>query len=579
MDETTPVNNYETIKNRLKFIYKRKFKEETYNEIVTLIENYNQEVSPIEGKEWDQSTNILITYGNSIQSKDGYRPLENLNAFLNKYVKDFITGVHILPYFPYTSDDGFSVKDYKEVDPELGDWEHVSEIAKEFILMSDFVLNHVSSQSDWFKQFLKGEAPGKDYFICYDKNVDTSMVIRPRSSPLLIPVGTKNGLKKVWATFSEDQIDLNFENPDVLIEMIKVLLHYISKGSKYIRLDAVGFLWKELGTTCMHLPETHEVIKLFRDILDSIRDDCAIITETNVPNRENLSYFGNRNEAHMIYNFSLPPLLINSLIRGSCEHLKTWMMSMPPAPHGCSYFNFTASHDGIGLRPAEGLIEGAELGDLINSMKEFGAKINMRSKPDGSESPYEINITFFDACKGTVDGPDEYQIDRFICSQAIMMSIEGIPAFYIHSLFGTENDYQGVEEKKYNRAINRKILDKRELFDRIGDPNFHQHHVFVRMKNLIEIRSKQPAFHPNATQYTLQLGDQLFGFWRQSRERDQSIFCIFNVSDKTQPLSLRELNLVELDEWADLISGKKFDSLNKELKVVPYQALWITNLF
>ncbi|MEM9976869.1 MAG: sugar phosphorylase, partial [Cyanobacteria bacterium P01_D01_bin.2] len=393
---------------------------------------------------WDQDKILLITYGDSICSDDA-SPLQTLHQFLNSYLAETITGVHILPFFPYSSDDGFAVIDFLAVNPALGDWSDVEAIGHSFNLMFDLVANHVSSQSDWFQQFKQDQLPGRDYFITLPADTPTADVVRPRSSSLLTPVETVRGVQHVWTTFSADQVDLDYSNPDIFLEFITIILAYIRHGARYIRLDAVGFLWKSLNTCCIHLPETHAIIQTFREILQMMDPGIAIITETNVPNRENLSYFGDRNEAHMIYNFSLPPLLLNALMQGRADHLKTWMMSMPPAPIGCAYFNFTASHDGIGLRPTEGLLEEGEFQTLIETMRSFGAQISMRRKADGSESPYEINIALFDALQGTAKGPEKWQIERFICSQTVMMSLEGIPAFYIHSLLATPNDLEGVK--------------------------------------------------------------------------------------------------------------------------------------
>ena len=364
------------------------------------------------------------------------------------------------------------------------------------------------------------------------------------------------------------------------MEFIKIILFYVDIGSKYIRLDAVGFLWKRLGTSCIHLPETHAIIRLLREILQVVNPSVAIITETNVPNRENLSYFGNRNEAHMIYNFSLPPLLLNALMQGRSDHLKTWMMSMPPAPIGCAYFNFIASHDGIGLRPAEGLLDESEYESLLDTMKRFGGQISMRRRPDGSESPYEINISLFDAMQGTVKGPDQWQIERFLCAQTIMLSLEGVPAFYIHTLLATPNDVDKLSRTGHNRSINRHQWDYETLMQLLEDPTTPNAVVLKELCRLIQIRRRQKAFHPNATQYTLHpMNKSLFAFWRQSMTRDQSIFSIHNLSDRTQTLSLSNLNLLIIDPWCDLISGQLIHDIYDQFTLKPYQSAWITNKF
>ena len=528
-------------------------------------------------QKWSENEVIVITYGDSICDPEA-KPLVTLAHFLEA-LADTVTGVHILPFCPYSSDDGFAVIDYLEVNPELGDWEDIQAIAQKFDLMADLVLNHISSQSQWFEQYKQGIKPGCDYFIEADPQTDLSEVVRPRSTPLLAEVATNRGKKYVWATFSADQVDLNYANPDVLIEVIKIILFYLQQGAKYIRLDAVGFLWKCAGTPCIHLPQTHALIKLFREVVQMLNPDVALITETNVPNRENLSYFGNRDEAHLIYNFSLPPLMLNALLQGKSDHLKTWMMSMPPAPMGCAYFNFTASHDGIGLRPAEGLLSADEYATMVKMMEQFGGKISMRKKPDGTESPYEINISLFDALKGTAKGEDEWQIERFLCSQTIMMALEGIPAFYIHSFLATSNHYAGVATTGHNRSINRYKWDYPQLAQKLNDPNSTQTLVLQEMSRRIQIRRRQPAFHPNATQYTLHpLNKSLFAFWRQSIYREQSIFCINNLSDRPQELQLTDINLICIDPWHDLLSGQIIADISDRFLLQPYQCAWITNL-
>jgi sucrose phosphorylase len=320
------------------------------------------------------------------------------------------------------------------------------------------------------------------------------------------------------------------------------------------------------------------VVRLLRSLIEQARPDAIIITETNIPNRENLAYFGNANEAHCIYNFSLPPLLVNTLVTGSCDHLKQWMMSMPPARNGTAYFNFIASHDGIGLRPAEGLLDEQEIDTLVSTMQQFGGLISWRNVANGKRKPYEINISLFDALQGTKDGADENGLQRFLCAHAIMLALEGIPGIYIHSLVGTRNDYQRAENSGHNRAINRHQWDYKALQSELNDESSTHHLVYNRLKSLFNIRCNQSAFHPNATQFTLHLGSQLFGFWRQSMDREQSIFCVSNISNQLQPLEMSDLNLIDTEHWFDLISGETFDEKHHIIELAPYQTVWITNL-
>ena len=529
---------------------------------------------------WDESDILLITYADSIlnPARKDEKPLVTLYEFLKAKLQDRISSVHILPFFPYSSDDGFSVMDYLAVNESHGEWEDIKRISSEFKFMSDLVINHMSSRSRWFDNFKKRIDPGKDYFFEASPDADVSAVVRPRTSPLLNAVQTEDGERYVWCTFSEDQVDLNFKNPKVLLEFVNIIRHYLEHGVQIFRLDAVAFLWKEAGTASIHLQQTHEVIKVLRLLVEYYNPQAVIITETNVPNRENLTYFGNANEAHVIYNFSLPPLLIHTLISGDCRHLKTWLMSMPPAQMGTTYLNFIASHDGVGLRPTDGLLQEEEKNQLVSAMQQFGGRITCRRSREGFDKPYEMNISLYDALKGTIEhGPDKWQLQRFICAHAIMLALEGIPAFYIHSLLGSENDYAKLENTGRNRSINRSQWDVGLLEEQLENKYSHHSKVFSQLCDLMEIRKKQAAFHPNATQFTLHLGLQIFGFWRQSMRRDQSIFCIYNISSETQQVALSDINLIGTDNWTDLISGMKIEDQAGTLTLTPYQTLWLSN--
>ncbi len=525
---------------------------------------------------WDQGDIILITYGDTI-STDGEHPLSTLKSFIDEWLAALVNCVHVLPFFPWSSDDGFAVIDYVSVNDHIGDWEDVEAISGRYRLMADLVLNHCSSRSAWFENFKQDSDPGRDYFRVRRSDDDVSRVTRPRSTPLFTPFRTVNGDVEVWCTFGPDQVDFDFSNPSVLLEFVRIVRFYLDRGVRIFRLDAVAFLWKESGSECINLPQTHEIVRLLRTLVEFAVHDAILVTETNIPNRENLSYFGNANEAHAIYNFALPPLLVNTLLTGDCRHLKSWLMSMPPAQNGTSYLNFIASHDGIGLRPAEGLLDEGEIDAMLGAMRDFGGLVSWRSDADGNARPYEINISLYDALAGTLSGRDEWQEERFICAHVIMMSLEGIPAFYIHSLLATGNDHERVRHSNHNRHINRRRYDRDEL-NAILEAGGEQRRVLDRLRRLISTRKRQAAFHPNATQFTLHLGEALFAFWRQSVDRRQSIFCIFNVSDRVQPLLLSDVNLVGTDAWRDLIGGALYTDHRERIDLAPYQSLWISNV-
>ncbi len=556
---------FDKIKTRLISIYGDQLPEGFTNRFLAAIEKYRTSSEP--GKKWDESDIVLITYGDSIRN-DYEAGLKVLKRFLSQHLADELSFVHILPFYPYTSDDGFSVVDYKQVNQKLGNWQDVCNLGEDFKLMFDLVINHISQKSEWFQNYLEGKDPGKDYFIEVDPETDLSEVVRPRSLPLLTPFETSRGKKHVWTTFSDDQIDLDFSNPEVLLEMVKVLLHYMDNGATMIRMDAIAFLWKEIGTTCLHLPETHEIVKLLRDIMEAVDPDSILLTETNVPNLENLSYFGNGDEAHMVYQFSLPPLLLHALFTGNAGYFNRWADSIPELKEHCTFFNFTASHDGIGVRPLEGLLPEAELAELIEGMKASGGMISTRRKSDGTDSPYEMNITYLDAMKRTKNGSDDFQAERFLASQTVMMELKGIPAFYIHSLLGTHNYIEGVKETGRARTINRRKWDESDIEELLAKDASHSQ-ILNELKHRINIRKAQPAFHPDGAQEVVDAGDDLIAIRRTSTDKSQEILCLTNVTNKEIQLETNDI------KGYDLLKNQKVMIKNNQLIIKPYETLWL----
>jgi sucrose phosphorylase len=525
---------------------------------------------------WSQHDAMLITYGNSIV--DGaHKPLDLLHDFLLERLRGVVNGVHVLPYFPYTSDDGFAVTDFLKVDPALGDWADIERIGRSFALMSDLVLNHVSSQGAWFNAYRQAQSPYDRFFFEASPDDDLSAVVRPRTTPLLQEVETAMGKRHVWCTFSHDQIDLDFSNPEVLVEILRIVRFHVDRGVRIMRLDAVAFLWKEVGTASIHMPQTHAIIQLLRVLADFATETLILLTETNVPKAENLSYFGQRNEAHAIYNFPLPPLILHAILAGTAKYLRMWQAAMPPAPLGCVYLNFTASHDGIGMRPAEGLLPETEIIKLIETVQAEGGLVSMRAMPEGRQSVYELNCGYFPAMAASFDGERSHHIARFVASQTIIMSLEGVPAFYIHSLLATPNDLEAVTRRGMNRAINRHRWDYGVLQARLADPATEQAQVLAALSERLRIRARQVAFHPNATQFTLQVDERVFGLWRQSLDRTQSIFALHNVSAEVVEVPRDALNLIADEEWCDLLSAEWIDPDVATIPLDPYQCRWITN--
>jgi len=518
----------------------------------------------------DENEVVLITYGDSILDET-QKPLEALAEFIESKLADVISTVHILPFYPSSSDGGFSVIDYYEVSSNLGDWEDIAKVAPGKTnrkLMADLILNHGSAQSEWFKQFIAGEKPGCDYFVTSDPDNDLSNVTRPRTHDLLLPVDTPTGERHVWCTFSHDQVDFDFGNPDVLIEFTKIIDFYVSNNVTRLRLDAVAYLWKELGSKCIHLEQTHEVVKLFNTLLSHRAPDVLLISETNVPHEQNVSYFGNSDEAHVIYNFSLVPLVLHAVLANDPEPFIKWAENIS-IPEGNSYFlNFLASHDGMGVRPAEGLLTDDQLSNLVKASEATGGTFSPYSSPEG-EKPYELNASLYDVLAGR-DGKD---IDKFLLAHSILLTFAGIPAIYIHSLLGTPGDLDAVKETGIKRNINRSRLNSEEVIEELESPDSYRAAMFKKLCEMIKIRRSHDSFDPKAEQDVFSINDKICVIKRSTNE--QTIFAIHNVSDSNEEFKLDDLSLNETEEWKDLLGNGFVKAGPVELK--PFEIMWLCN--
>ena len=558
---------FDTVKHILTRIYGEREGELAFQRIKPLIEKFPAVKSKGEGY-FSQEDVVLITYGDSLQ-KEGEAPLVTLHSFANNYLKDSISTIHYLPFFPYSSDDGFSVMDFFAINPELGSWEDVVATGRDFKLMFDYVVNHFSSKGQWFKNYLAGKEGYVDFAIEVDPATALSQVIRPRSLPLLSEYHKHDGSTvHLWTTFSADQIDFNFRSLDVLEKMIEVLLFYVEHGAIILRQDAIAYLWKEIGTTCIHLSQTHDMVKLFRAILDLVAPDVIILTETNVPHEENVSYLGDGgDEAQMVYNFTLPPLLFYSFVKEDTTILSDWAEGRHLESESNTFFNFTASHDGIGVRPLEGILEPKEIDGLIEVVKANGGQVSYKRNPDGSDSPYELNITYVDAI---LADSKSARAEKFLASQSIQYVLPGVPATYIHSLLGSRNWLEGVKQTERARTINREKLEVDRVVSELNDSESFRAKIFFPYTKMIKIRKKQSAFHPNSPFVILEVDSRVFGIKRYSQ--DQTIYALTNVSATEVPVSLSGYEVP--DEMIDLIRGEKFKTDSFSLK--PYQYVWLS---
>ncbi|MEO1525972.1 MAG: alpha-amylase family glycosyl hydrolase [Planctomycetota bacterium] len=509
-------------------------------------------------KPLSQRDAILITYGDAIRHGD-LNPLEALRRFASEHLADAISAVHLLPCFPFTSDDGFSVQDYYQIDPALGDWQDIERLGDSFALMFDAVVNHASQACDWFQGFLAGDPALQDYFVVSDPELDYSSVTRPRALPLLHDYEKADGSTvHVWTTFSRDQVDLNYRSPEVFLQVLDVLLFYISRGARFIRLDAIAFIWKEIGTTCLHLAEAHEIIQLYRHFIERLAPQAVIITETNVPHEENISYFGDgSNEAHMVYNFTLPPLLMHSLHKQDVEVLTSWAQSLKLPSDEVCFFNFTASHDGVGVRPLQGIVSDDEIRELADIAVRHGGFVSMKDNGDGTESPYEINCNYLDFATAPDASTDE-RIQRFLLTQSVMLAMPGVPGIYYHSLLGSQNDLQAAIDSGINRRVNRAKLQLNELVKEITDETSLRSRVLSRYKAMLDARSSDPAFDP---------------YGRAEYRNEGGVFVIRRDNVTTLHNFTDRHSTVELGTASnDLLTG---ETLPEHVELGPFEFRWL----
>lgn len=549
----------------LGYVYPREHIGDVLRQIFRLVAKWQYGKHP--NPHWvDGNTVYLITYGDSLHHADE-KPLATLNQFARNHFDEIITDIHILPMYPYSSDDGFSVIDYRLIDEHLGGWGDLKTLSKKFNLMFDCVINHVSRSSDWVRGFMHDDPNYAGYLIAANPALDYSRVVRPRSSRLLTPMTKANGeMVYLWTTFSDDQIDINFHNPQVLLESIDILLQYAASGGQSIRLDAIGYIWKEPGTRCIHLPQAHNIIKVWRTVLDYVIPGTRLITETNVPHHENISYFGHGDEAHMVYQFPLPPLTLHAFLRQDTTVLTKWAhgLSAEARYPETTFFNFLASHDGIGLRPTETFLDDSERQFMAQEVIRKEGRVSHKDNGDGTFSPYELNINYLSALTEKQDS-NGLKAKKFIAAQSLLLSFVGVPALYYHSLLGSENDVDGMHQSGINRRINRQKLDVEKVEAELANPESLRAKVYSGLRHLITLRRAHPAFAPSSGQRVLDLGKSLFGLERYDPKNEDRISCVINVTDHKVGLALDE-------QGHELISDTPFTG---KMTLTPWQVVWI----
>ena len=563
------------INKRLYKLYPEETALKALENIQNLINKYKQTINSNE-YHLSQKDIILITYGDQV-SKNSEPTLQTLNEFMNNHLKGVINSVHILPFYPYSSDDGFSVVDYKEVDPHMGSWREIEHLSDDYRIMVDGVINHISQFSSWFKAYLSGDKNYDDFFIELDPTTDLSKVVRPRASPLLHEYLDDHGkIHNIWTTFSKDQVDLNYKSYKVLCAVLDAMFFYIEKGATLIRLDAIAFIWKEIGTQCVHLAQTHELIQLMREVLHEVAPEVIIITETNVPHHENISYFGRGDdEAQMVYNFALPPLLLNSIIHSNTQKLTSWAKTLELPSNKVCFFNFTASHDGIGLRPVKDLLNDEEINDIVKNVENNGGLVSYRSEEDGSKSPYELNCSYIDALTNPLE-EQLIRIKRMLVTQATVLAMPGVPGIYFHSMVGSQNYKDGVKHSGINRTINREKHNIDWLEKELSTLGSLAKTIFDSYKRMISIRINEEAFNPFGEFNFLSLDDRVFTINKFNIKKTTRILALNNYSNEKVTITLpKEIKLPLCDILSSSFCDKSTEKNELTITLEPYQIMWL----
>jgi glucosylglycerate phosphorylase len=543
---------------------------------------FEKELDP--GEQFTEKDMLLITYGDIVHG-EGRSPLDTLSKFVDKYNRGAVNGLHILPFFPYSSDRGFAVVDFKSVNPALGTWEDIHNIGCRYKLMFDGVLNHVSSKSKIFRQYLDGDPEVQDFFISYTTPDELTpdqrnKIFRPRTSDILTRYDTINGPRWVWTTFSEDQIDFNYRNPKVLISVLEGLLFYIRNGADMLRLDAVTYIWAEPGTECVHMPEAHEIIKLLRDVIDAVAPGVALITETNVPHRDNISYFGDGyDEAHMVYNFALPPLVLHTFYTGNASDLSKWAQSLTTPSDATAFFNILDTHDGIGLMAVQDILRKEDIEFIVERAQKHGALVSFKMGRNRNQEPYEINSTWWSAINGDDCGEDiALQVKRFVASRSIALVLKGVPGVYAHGVIGTANDHELAKKTQHNRDVNRGIIESADAAKQLHEPESKLSLIGRDLPKINLARTNQKAFHPRGQQRILLISPDVLAVLRISPDEKQRIVAITNVTSRETVVEIPAPDLgVGENHWYDLVGDKEWVVESDSLKIFlqPYDVVWL----
>ncbi|WP_010632780.1 sucrose phosphorylase [Sporolactobacillus vineae] len=467
-----------------------------------------------------QNKVMLITYPDSLGKN-----LAELNEILDTYLKGVIGGIHLLPFFPSSGDRGFAPECYNKVDPKFGGWEEIEKISDRYYMMYDFMINHISRKSSYFKDFQqkKDTSKYKDLFIRYNKfwpdgeptREDISRIYKRKPRAPYTEIIFKDGSKeKLWCTFNEQQVDLNVQS-DTTKQFIKENLSFLAgKGASIIRLDAFAYAIKKIGTNCFFVePDIWHTLELAKDMLSPY--NVAVLPEIHehYTIQEKIAHKG-----YYVYDFALPMLLLHAIYSGKADHLAYWFKICPR-----KQFTTLDTHDGIGVVDVRGLLTDEEIEETKESLYKKGANVKKvySSAAYNNLDIYQINCTYFSAL-GNND-------QAYLLARAVQCFAPGIPQVYYVGLLAGENDIDLLEATKEGRNINRHYYTKQEIAEVVQRP------VVKKLFRLLKFRNEFPAFNGGIS-ITLRNQNELNITWKNG-----SYQAVLQVNFKSKKFSIYKL--------------------------------------
>lgn len=423
---------------------------------------------------------MLITYADSLGKN-----LNELGCILNSHFKDAIGGVHILPFFPSSADRGFAPMTYEEVDPSFGTWDDIKSLGENFYLMYDFMINHISGSSEYFKDFQKNKDNSKyaDFFIRYKdfwpngepSQEDIDLIYKRKPRAPYVDVNFEDGTtEKIWCTFDSEQVDLNINSKVTQNFIQDTLVNMVTNHASLIRLDAFAYATKKAGTNCFFIePDTWELLDYVQSILKPLNVEILPEIHEHYSIQMKLAEKG-----FWIYDFALPMIMLYSLYSGSNKRLIPWLKMSPK-----KQFTTLDTHDGIGVVDVKDLLTDEEVELTRESLFSKGANVKKiyNTTAYNNLDIYQVNCTYYSAL-GNND-------DAYILARAIQFFAPGIPQVYYVGLMAGENDLELLEETKVGRNINRHYYTKEEVTDNL------ERSVMQRLLKLMEFRNSYPAFN------------------------------------------------------------------------------------